>query len=160
MQEKEVQFDCQSFQRYDNYSIFYDTPTEGLFKFCRICRLGMENGKASITERPIPLFSKLTNREVDEARSQTCFSSKLVCNNEIMDVTNTRISNNKCIKRISFHIHMYKFYKNKLNLLVVFECRRYSRFSWQDLNFFLMVSLVNVTNSLHSKWPKLQNLNS
>ena len=136
MQEKEVQFDYQSFQRYDNYSIFYGTPTEGLSKFCRICRLGMENGKASITERPILFFSKLTNRKVDEARTQTCFSSKLVCNNEIMDVTNTRISNNKCIKRTSFHIHTYKFYKNKLNLLVVFECRRYSKFSMARFEIF------------------------
>ena len=57
----------------------------------------MENGKASITERPILLFSKLTNRVVDEAKTRTCCHSKLVCNNEIMDVTNTIISKNHCI---------------------------------------------------------------
>ena len=57
----------------------------------------MENGKASIIERPILLFSKLTNREVDEAKTQTRFRSKLVCNNEIMDVTNTIISKNHYI---------------------------------------------------------------
>ena len=57
----------------------------------------MENGKASITERPILLFCKLTNREVDEAKTRTCFRSKLVCNNEIMDVMNTIISKNHCI---------------------------------------------------------------
>ena len=57
----------------------------------------MENGKASITKRPILLLSKLTNREVDEAKTQTCFRSKLVCNNEIMDVTNKIISKNHCI---------------------------------------------------------------
>ena len=136
MQKKEVQFDCQSFERYDNYSIFYGTPTKGLSKFCQISRLGMENGKASITERPILLFSKLTNREVNEAKTQTCFSSKLVCNNEIMDVTNTIISNNQYIKRTSFHIHTYKFYKNKLNLLVVFEFRRYSKFSMARFEFY------------------------
>ena len=75
----------------------------------------MENGKASITERPILLFSKLTNREVDEAKTQTCFSSKLVCNNEIMDVTNTIISKNHCIKKTSFHIHTYN--SIKINLI-------------------------------------------
>ena len=57
----------------------------------------MENGKATITERLILLFSKLINREVDEAKTQTCFRSKLVCNNEIMDVTNTIILKNHYI---------------------------------------------------------------
>ena len=146
MQEKEVQFDCQSFERYDNYSIFYGTPTEGLSKFFQTSRLGMENGKASITERPILLFSKLTNREVDEARTQTCFSSKLVCNDKIIDVTNTRISNNKCIKRTSFHIHTYKFYKNKLNLLIVFECRRYSKFSMARFEYSFIDGVIGEYN--------------
>ena len=104
--------------------------------FSQFLGLGWKMARLVLQRDQYYFFPKLTNREVDEAKIQTCFSSKLVCNNEIMDVMNTIISKNHCIKRTSFHIHTYKFYKNKLNLLVVYEFRRYSKFSMARFEFF------------------------